>query len=241
MDTPMEAYMTAKEAAEYLKLAERTLVRLAHEGKIPGVKIGGQWRFRRALLDEYLDTLAAQSVSTSGAESAQIIDSPLDEIMTVKQIIPNLDVTDRNEVIHTMVTQVTKLGLVKEQAWLEAALAARERLVPTAVPEGVAFLHARRRAADMFPKQFIAMGRSEDGIDWGSPDMGKTKIFFLLALRNDTLHVRWLSRMAWIVRSPGRLTQLTEAKSAKALFEVLLDGAAALPKSLKPTGKPIGR
>ena len=44
----MEAYMTAKEAAEYLKLAERTLVRLAHEGKIPGVKIGGQWRFRRA-------------------------------------------------------------------------------------------------------------------------------------------------------------------------------------------------
>jgi excisionase family DNA binding protein len=237
----MEAYMTAKEAAEYLKLAERTLVRLAHEGKIPGVKIGGQWRFRRALLDEYLDTLAAQSVSTSGAASAQIIDSPLDEILTVKQIIPSLDATDRTDVIHTMVTHVTKLGLVKEQAWLEAALAARERLVPTAVPEGIAFLHARRRAADMFPKQFIAMGRSSDGIDWGSPDMGKTKIFFLLALRNDTLHVRWLSRMAWIVRSPGRLTELLEAKSAKAIYEVLQEGAAALPKSLKPAGLPIGR
>lgn len=237
----MEAYMTAKEAAEYLKLAERTLVRLAHEGKIPGVKIGGQWRFRRALLDEYLDTLAAQSVSTSGAAASQIIDSPLDEIMTVKQIIPNLDATDRTDVIHTMVAHVTKLGLVKEQAWLEAALAARERLVPTAVPEGVAFLHARRRAADMFPQQFIAMGRSEDGVDWGSPDMGKTKIFFLLALRNDTLHVRWLSRVAWIVRSPGRLAQMLEATSAKALYEVLLDGAGALPKSLTPTGKPIGR
>ena len=237
----MEAYMTAKEAAEYLKLAERTLVRLAHEGRIPGVKIGGQWRFRRALLDEYLDTLAAQSVSTAGATMAQIIDSPLDEILTVKQIIPKLEATDRNEVIHTMVTHVTKLGLIKEHAWLEAALAARERLIPTAVPEGIAFLHARRRAADMFPKQFIAMGRSADGVDWGSPDMGKTKIFFLLALRNDTLHVRWLSRMAWIVRSPGRLTELLEAKSAKALFEVLLDGANSLPKSLKPTGQPIGR
>ncbi|MCK5378157.1 MAG: PTS sugar transporter subunit IIA [Acidobacteria bacterium] len=237
----MEAYMTAKEAAEYLKLAERTLVRLAHEGRIPGVKIGGQWRFRRALLDEYLDTLAAQSVSTAGATMAQIIDSPLDEILTVKQIIPKLEATDRNEVIHTMVTHVTKLGLIKEHAWLEAALAARERLIPTAVPEGIAFLHARRRAADMFPKQFIAMGRSADGVDWGSPDMGKTKIFFLLALRNDTLHVRWLSRMAWIVRSPGRLTELLEAKSAKALFEALLDGATALPKSLKPTGQPVGR
>ena len=237
----MEAYMTAKEAAEYLKLAERTLVRLAHEGRIPGVKIGGQWRFRRALLDEYLDTLAAQSVSTSGAATGQIIDSPIDEILTVKQIIPNLEATDRTEVIHTMVTHVTKLGLVKEQAWLEAALAARERLIPTAVPEGVAFLHARRRAADMFPQQFIAMGRSEDGVDFGSPDMGKTKIFFLLALRNDTLHVRWLSRMAWIVRSPGRLTELLEAKTQKDLFEVLLEGAAALPKSLMPTGTSVGR
>ncbi len=237
----MEAYMTAKEAAEYLKLAERTLVRLAHEGRIPGVKIGGQWRFRRALLDEYLDNLAAQSVSTAGSTMGQVEDLPLTEILKVEQIIPNLEASNRREVIHSMVTHVTGLGLVKEQAWLEAVLDARERLVPTAVPEGVAFLHARRRAADMFPKQFIAMGRSADGVDFGSPDMGKTRIFFLLALRNDTLHVRWLSRLAWIVRSPGRLTELLEADSGEALFDALLEGAAALPKSLAPTGLPIGR
>ena len=237
----MEAYMTAKEAAEYLKLAERTLVRLAHEGRIPGVKIGGQWRFRRALLDEYLDNLAAQSVSTAGSTMGQVEDLPLTEILKVEQIIPNLEASNRREVIHSMVTHVTGLGLVKEQAWLEAVLDARERLVPTAVPEGVAFLHARRRAADMFPKQFIAMGRSADGVDFGSPDMGKTRIFFLLALRNDTLHVRWLSRLAWIVRSPGRLTELLEADTGEALFDVLLEGASALPKSLAPTGLPIGR
>ena len=158
----MEAYMTAKEAADYLKLAERTLVRLAHEGKIPGVKIGGQWRFRRALLDEYLDTLAAESVVTAGAAPSQVIDAPLEKVMAVDNIIPDLGVKDRNDVIHTMVERVTELGLIKDQAWLEAALQARERLVPTAVPEGVAFLHARRRAADKFPHQFIAMGRSRE-------------------------------------------------------------------------------
>jgi PTS system nitrogen regulatory IIA component len=237
----MEAYMTAKEAADYLKLAERTLVRLAHEGKIPGVKIGGQWRFRRALLDEYLDTLAAQAVSTSGSTGSRTVDAQIEDILTVKQIMPEMDATDRNDVIHAMVTHVTDLGLVKDQAWLEAALAARERLVPTAVPEGVAFLHARRRAADMFPKQFIALSRSRDGVVFGSPDMGKTHLFFLLALRNDTLHVRWLSRLAWIVRSPGRLTQLLEADSASAMFDTLIDAASNLPGSLAPTGQPIGR
>jgi len=237
----MEAYMTAKEAAEYLKLAERTLVRLAHEGKIPGVKIGGQWRFRRALLDEYLDTLANESVVTAGAAPNQVIDAPLDQILTVDQIMPELKATDRTEVMHEMVERVTELDLVKDPAWLEAALAARERLVPTAVPEGVAFLHARRRAADKFPKQFIAMGRSTNGVEFGSPDMGKTHVFFLLALRNDALHVRWLSRLAWIVRHQGRLARLLEAESAEQIHEALQDAASSLPSSLKPTGKPAGR
>lgn len=237
----MESYLTAKEAADYLKLAERTLVRLAHEGKIPGVKIGGQWRFRRALLDEYLDTLASESVGTSGRAPNQVIDAPLEEIFTVDQIQPDLDAGTRPEVIHAMAAHVTKLGLVEDQGWLEAALAARERLVPTAVPEGVAFLHARRRAADKFPKQFIAMGRSKDGVVFGSPDMGKTHIFFLLALRNDALHLRWLSRLAWIVRSPARLARLMEASSAKEIHAAMSEAAGELPGALKPTGAPAGR
>jgi excisionase family DNA binding protein len=237
----MEAYLTAKEAADYLKLAERTLVRLAHEGKIPGVKIGGQWRFRRALLDEYLDTLASESVSTSDNAPNQVIDKPLVEIMTEDHIIPDLDADDRNGVIHAMVEHATALGLVKDQGWLEAALAARERLVPTAVPEGVAFLHARRRAADKFPHQFIALGRSKDGVVFGSPDMGPTHLFFLLALRNDALHLRWLSRLAWIVRNPGRLSRLMEAPDAATIHEVLVEAAASLPSSLRPTGKAAGR
>lgn len=233
--------MTAKEAAEYLKLAERTLVRLAHEGKIPGVKIGGQWRFRRALLDEYLDTLAAESVASSGVNPSQSVDLPLEDIFTPAHVIPDLKARDRGEVIHAMVEHVTKLGLVKDQGWLEAALAARERLVPTAVPEGVAFLHARRRSPDKFPKQFIALGRSPEGITFGSPDMGKTQLFFLLVLRNDALHLRWLSRLAWIVRNTGRLTRLVEAEDAAAIHAALVDGATALPSSLKPSGEPTGR
>jgi excisionase family DNA binding protein len=232
----MEAYLTAKEAADYLKLAERTLVRLAHEGKIPGVKIGGQWRFRRALLDEYLDTLASESVATADSVPARVADAALEEILTVDQIIPDLSAENRDQVIRAMVKRVTDLGLVKDRGWFEAALAARERLVPTAVPEGVAFLHARRRAADKFPQQFIALGRSEEGVEFGSPDMGKTHLFFLLALRNDALHLRWLSRLAWIVRNPGRLTALIESDSAEKIHGLLLEAAAGLPASLRPTG-----
>lgn len=39
--------LTLKEVAEYLKLAEKTAYRLALEGKLPGFKVGGSWRFKR--------------------------------------------------------------------------------------------------------------------------------------------------------------------------------------------------
>ena len=39
--------LTIKELAQYLKLAEKTAYRLASDGKLPGFKVGGAWRFRR--------------------------------------------------------------------------------------------------------------------------------------------------------------------------------------------------
>ena len=39
-------------AAEYLHITRATLYKLAKEKKIPGLKIGGQWRFSKERLDE---------------------------------------------------------------------------------------------------------------------------------------------------------------------------------------------
>lgn len=47
--------MTIKEVAEYLKLTEKTAYRLAAEGKIPGFKVGGAWRFRRRDIDRWIE------------------------------------------------------------------------------------------------------------------------------------------------------------------------------------------
>ena len=41
----MAEILTTKEAADFLKLHEKTLSRLARQGKLPGNKIGGEWRF----------------------------------------------------------------------------------------------------------------------------------------------------------------------------------------------------
>jgi len=46
--------LTLKEVAEYLKLAEKTAYRLAAEGKLPGFKVGGSWRFRQSDIESWI-------------------------------------------------------------------------------------------------------------------------------------------------------------------------------------------
>jgi excisionase family DNA binding protein len=47
--------LTLKEVAEYLKLAEKTAYRLAAEGKLPGFKVGGSWRFKRDDIEKWIE------------------------------------------------------------------------------------------------------------------------------------------------------------------------------------------
>lgn len=48
--------MTLREVAQYLGLHIMTVYKLTREGRVPAAKIGGQWRFKRDVLEEWLDT-----------------------------------------------------------------------------------------------------------------------------------------------------------------------------------------
>lgn len=50
-----EQIMTLKEVASYLKLAEKTAYKLAAEGKLPGFKVGGSWRFKREDVENWIN------------------------------------------------------------------------------------------------------------------------------------------------------------------------------------------
>ena len=46
--------MTIKELSVYLQLAQSTIYRLAGEGRIPAMKIGGRWRFSKHQIDQWI-------------------------------------------------------------------------------------------------------------------------------------------------------------------------------------------
>ena len=51
MGAMTDEIMTLREVAEFLKVNERTIYRLVADGRIPGFKVGGAWRFRRVEIE----------------------------------------------------------------------------------------------------------------------------------------------------------------------------------------------
>src|SRR5688572_32904782 len=49
-----EIFLTTEEVLEYLQVNLRTVYRLIKAGKIPAVRVGRQWRFRKRDIDAWL-------------------------------------------------------------------------------------------------------------------------------------------------------------------------------------------
>src|SRR6186713_3114128 len=51
-----DIFLTTEEVLEYLQVNLRTVYRLIKAGKIPAVRVGRQWRFRKRDIDAWLDS-----------------------------------------------------------------------------------------------------------------------------------------------------------------------------------------
>ncbi len=47
--------LTIEEVASYLRLKPQTIYKWAQEKRIPAAKLGKEWRFRRSVIDRWLD------------------------------------------------------------------------------------------------------------------------------------------------------------------------------------------
>jgi excisionase family DNA binding protein len=68
-----ETFLTTDEVLEYLHVNLRTVYRLIKAGKIPAVRVGRQWRFRKRDIDAWLDSQrprGTRAAAPTGAAAA---------------------------------------------------------------------------------------------------------------------------------------------------------------------------
>ncbi len=57
----MSDILTAQELSTYLKITTTTIYKLAQQGEIPSFKIGSEWRFKKELVDRWLENGAGHA------------------------------------------------------------------------------------------------------------------------------------------------------------------------------------
>lgn len=56
MNQDNDQILLLPELAEYLRMAPNTIYKWAAAGKIPGIKIGTAWRFRKSVIDAWIES-----------------------------------------------------------------------------------------------------------------------------------------------------------------------------------------
>lgn len=59
--------LTIRDVAALLKVGEKTAYTMAQDGDLPGLKVRGQWRFRRSDIDAWI----SEQVERARAESTE--------------------------------------------------------------------------------------------------------------------------------------------------------------------------
>ena len=67
-----EGFLTTEEVLDYLQVNLRTVYRLIKAGKIPAVRVGRQWRFRKSDIDAWLESQRPRNARAVGAAAPRV-------------------------------------------------------------------------------------------------------------------------------------------------------------------------
>jgi excisionase family DNA binding protein len=71
-----DSFLTTEEVLEYLQVNLRTVYRLIKAGKIPAVRVGRQWRFRKRDIDAWLESQRPRAGRASGPAGSPAASRP---------------------------------------------------------------------------------------------------------------------------------------------------------------------
>lgn len=233
--------MTIKQLAEYLSVNDRTVLKLVSDGSLPGVKVGNQWRFRKAMIDTWLDDQML-GVMPRYLDPPRLNGSPrrmleLASCFQPEHIIPELAAATRNTVVEELAGLAARLGLIRDKTWFVGALIERENVMPSAMGNGIAFLHTLRRNPEQVARPFMVLGRSLSGVDFDALDGGLTHLFFVLGLKFDELYLPWLHKLSQMFADKKGVMAIINASNAGAIFEAV----AAAERRLEPEARAAHR
>jgi PTS system nitrogen regulatory IIA component len=218
--------MTLSEIARYLKVSEKTILRMAKEGDIPGAKVSSQWRFVRAVVDDWL-TQKMQSVPKDDlvrvvrGSTEKVI--PITRLVSEDRIVMDIEPAAKEAVVRRLVEPVSAARIVEDAELLVAKILAREEMMSTAVVPGIALPHARDPEEIGARETSVVLGVCREGTDFGALDGGRTHLLALVCARSTELHLRVMAKLSLLFRRPRLIDEVRSAGTPADIMGLLIE------------------
>jgi PTS system nitrogen regulatory IIA component len=223
--------------AAYLHMMPGAIVKLAERGKLPGRRVGGEWRFSAPEIHHWLEDRIGLSddeelVQVEGALDRASGSAAAEEISIAALLRPEavevpLDARTRGSVIVKMAELAARTHLLWDAEKMAEAVRAREEMHSTALDNGVALLHPRRPMTTILAEAVLALGITPGGIPFGSGG-SLTDIFFLICSTSDHEHLRILARLSRVINDQDFLSSMRAANDTATLHQLVRERDAAI-------------
>ncbi len=224
--------------AAYLHLSHHQVERLAERGKLPGRKVGGDWRFAQPDIHHWFENriglsgegelVEVEDVLQRSQRAADPENVALAELLPLESIAIPLVARTKNSVINAMVALAAATGRLWDPQAMAEAVKKREDLHPTTLGNGVALLHPRRPMSRILAQPTLALGCTTTGIPFGS-GAPLTDVFFLICSTEDRGHLRVLARLSRVLNATGFLNALHQAADPATARSLILETEEGLP------------
>ncbi|EOD00602.1 PTS sugar transporter subunit IIA [Caldisalinibacter kiritimatiensis] len=135
----------------------------------------------------------------------------------------NLKSSTKEEVIKELVSVLDENDRLLDRDALEKAVFEREKTFSTGIGMGVAIPHGKSSGVK---QPSLVFGRKLEGIDFESTDGKPAKIFFLIAVpeNSDAAHLKLLSKLSRSLMHEEIRNKLLEAKEKHEIIDILNQG-----------------
>jgi PTS system nitrogen regulatory IIA component len=195
--------LTVKDVSSLLEVSDKTVYRWIEDGKLPGYRISGQYRFNRAELLAWA-TANRIHVSTDIFQEPETLDArpaSLEAALQEGGIHYRVTGVDPKTCLRRIVDML-RLPQEVDREFLYQVLWARESLDSTAVGEGVAIPHLRNPIVLHLQRPLLAICFLENPIDFGALDGQPVKVLIPLVTPTIKSHLQLLSRLSFGLRNP---------------------------------------
>lgn len=217
-----------KDVAELLNVSETTIRRWLTDGKIPAYRLNHQYRFSRIEIENWMMKCKLKSLDSDFLPFSEKQES--NSSMGMQQfslyravhhggVYSDIPGTTKEEIICATMNRVAEKMSLDGQV-LSELLLDRERMMPTALNNGIAVPHARE-FVEQLPFDFVTVVFPKNPIEYGALDGAPVHTLFFLFATDDKIHLHLLAKLAHLSSSEKALSFLQNKPDKTNLLEYI--------------------